>query len=383
MAANTIGRGAVMSFYSALSIFQPNPRSPHRARGTILIFMTVAFVTLVAFISLGVDLGRVQLCKTELQRAGDAAARYGALALKNILVNTSAAKANALLAAADNKADGTPVILDPNLDIDLGIWTSVTRTFVVVTDPTAANAVRVRARRLASRGNAVPTIFAKLLGISYCDVTTTSIAMYTPGSAATYTVPATRNPFLSGEPAGTLASQNNPHNSPDRAGTTSNPRQSPVQCTLPITPGTSMSFDGINGSANHGNTTTLYDADGETDNINSNLNGSEHGMSDMTAPLTALVGVYLSDTLPDLSPAPPTLDFSTSAARDFTTLSPKLQQIFFIGDGRNSDGEVQQFQVPQGATRLYVAVWDAWEWNNNSGTLGMTIHGSGTVTLVK
>jgi hypothetical protein len=58
---------------------------------------------------------------------------------------------------------------------------------------------------------------------------------------------------------------------------------------------------------------------------------------------------------------------STAASRDFTSFSPQLKQPFFIGDGRRSDGTVQTFTVPSGATRLYLGVHDNVNWNNNSG----------------
>ena len=34
---------------------------------------------------------------------------------------------------------------------------------------------------------------------------------------------------------------------------------------------------------------------------------------------------------------------------------------------RASDGVPQKFRAPEGATRLYLATWDFYEWNNNAG----------------
>ena len=51
------------------------------SRGTVMVWAIVSMVALMAFVSLAVDMGRVQLAKTELQRAADAAARYGATGL--------------------------------------------------------------------------------------------------------------------------------------------------------------------------------------------------------------------------------------------------------------------------------------------------------------
>jgi len=80
-----------------------------------------------------------------------------------------------------------------------------------------------------------------------------------------------------------------------------------------------------------------------------------------------LVGVFLTDDQPDRTGAPPKLDFSSAQSRDFDKLEPQVKQIFFIGDGLNSAGKRQEFIVPPGATRLYLATWDFYEWNNNSG----------------
>ena len=48
----------------------------------------------------------------------------------------------------------------------------------------------------------------------------------------------------------------------------------------------------------------------------------------------------------------PVLDFSTAASRDFSTLSPQLKQVFFIGDGLDSSGSLQTFVVPRGSNLL-------------------------------
>lgn len=72
----------------------------------------------------------------------------------------------------------------------------------------------------------------------------------------------------------------------------------------------------------------------------------------------ALVGVFLNNTIPDAAPAPVALDFQSAASRDFTSLSPGLGQIFFIGDGENSANILQEFVAPAGATRLFLGVPD-------------------------
>ena len=46
---------------------------------------------------------------------------------------------------------------------------------------------------------------------------------------------------------------------------------------------------------------------------------------------------------------------------------------FFVGDGQNADGLVQQFIVPAGATRLYLGTMDGFGWFNNSGAIAVTV----------
>src|ERR1700733_9685456 len=90
--------------------------------GIAILYTILAMVALLAILSLAVDFGRVQVVKTQLQRAADAAARYGAAGLSNIISGQSAAAANAVAAAADNTADGTSVVIDPVKDVQLIIW---------------------------------------------------------------------------------------------------------------------------------------------------------------------------------------------------------------------------------------------------------------------
>jgi hypothetical protein len=56
-------------------------------------------------------------------------------------------------------------------------------------------------------------------------------------------------------------------------------------------------------------------------------------------------------------------------------VSPGVQQVFFIGDGLTGTGSgtTQQFVVPPGATRLFLGTMDAYEWNNNAGSFGVTL----------
>lgn len=72
-----------------------------------------------------------------------------------------------------------------------------------------------------------------------------------------------------------------------------------------------------------------------------------------------LVGVFLGPGEP-ADPAPPRLDFTAAGlGQSFSDLSPAARQVFFIGDGRTPGGAVQRFHAPAGATRLFLGIADA------------------------
>lgn len=100
-------------------------------------------------------------------------------------------------------------------------------------------------------------------------------------------------------------------------------------------------------------------------------------LTDQTVPLA---GVFLTEAAPQ-DPAPPTLDFTAAGlGQDFTTLSPLIGQVFFIGDGRTTGNITQTFNVPAGATRLFLGCPDSpfgyglpGAFDDNAGTLSVSV----------
>jgi hypothetical protein len=80
-----------------------------------------------------------------------------------------------------------------------------------------------------------------------------------------------------------------------------------------------------------------------------------------------LAGVFLPPRAPS-GPPPPSLDFDGN--HNFGSLRPLIAQVFFIGDGRDSRGTLQRFRVPDGATRLYLGIADAFGFNGPPGYYG-------------
>jgi len=141
-----------------------------------MVYVTIGMVAFAGLVSLGVDAAHCHLVKTQLQTAADAAARY---AIVGFATNLGTAQNNAVTAAQLNTADGTPVTLNPNTDIEFGTWDASTKTFTVLTGSAqnTATAIRITARRTAATNNPVTLSFGGVIGMSTCDVQAQAIAV--------------------------------------------------------------------------------------------------------------------------------------------------------------------------------------------------------------
>jgi hypothetical protein len=183
--------------------------------------------------------------------------------------------------------------------------------------------------------------------------TNNTVSLWVPGNA---------NPWLAGMPDGSIAG-----NKFDVA-----PDQSPIEVKhIPIKPDEILTFSSTGGVAN--GPFQLMGADGIDTYIVSRTPGAENGISDITAPIDALIGVFLDESAPSNFPPSAGLDFSTASNRDFAWLYPQLRQPFFIGDGKDSIGGVQQFVAPAGATRLFLGTMDSYEWADNRGSFTVQV----------
>lgn len=358
-------------------------------RGSVLFYSIVSMVALCAIISLAVDYGRVEVARTQLQAAADAAARYAVTGVKHEIGNVNACEGMARAILRENKVDAN-YLSDSQATVEYGEWNTGSRKFKNKNETNNRNAVKVTVQCRSFDNTAIPLLWGTLIGRTKQELTASAVAMLDDSSLAMEDdnyqqryVPATSNLWLAGKSSGTAASVGNPHNNPDYAGSGSTPRQSPVYFQgLSVRPGSTLTFDGINGGANNLSSSTLYGGDGNSGNVVENLTGAEHGKSNIKSPINSVIAVFLNDNAPGGS-APTSLDFSTQSSRDFTTLSPQLSQVFFIGDGRRDNGDIQQFVIPAGATRLFVGTMDAYEWNNNIGGFTVTVTTAPKVKLVQ
>ncbi len=172
------------------------------------------------------------------------------------------------------------------------------------------------------------------------------------------------DPWLSGMPDGTTAS-----------GGDIAPNQSPILASqLPIVASSTLIFE-VTGSVNNDPFPSGLTPDGGIFFSHGELD--ENGISNLTAPINSLVGVFLTDEQPNLTSAPDELNFEETGnitnGINYTSLSPKVKQVFFIGDGKNNNGVTQEIIVPEGATRLFLGTMDGYDWYNNYGSFDVNI----------
>jgi len=137
-----------------------NDRFRDRA-GAAIALVALSMVALLSAVALAVDVGMLVTARTEAQTLADGAALEGARVLMRSQGDSSAAHAAAMLSGStDNTVRGENVpILEEDVDVIPDEWT-----------------VRVRARRTQARGNAVPTFFARIFGVSSVDIVTNAAA---------------------------------------------------------------------------------------------------------------------------------------------------------------------------------------------------------------
>ena len=159
-------------------------------RGAILVLAAVLMVVLLGFVAMTVDNGFIQLTRTQLQCAADAAALSGAMELSGTddpaLVRTNANREIMQTAAMYRAGDRSSVTIDPAADITYGklVWNATSQNYSIQwgLDATPYNVVKVRAMRTTSAGgdNRLPLFFAPAIGSQNADVGAEAIATFQP-----------------------------------------------------------------------------------------------------------------------------------------------------------------------------------------------------------
>ncbi len=183
----------------------------------------------------------------------------------------------------------------------------------------------------------------------------------------------------------------------------------PTIITLP-SGATSVVFNSVTGSIttgcastegcitlNNGTGNNNNDPDGVGAAPATSSNTGTSSISGMIAPGAGyLVGLFVPAGGPT-GTAPTALDFTSAGlGTSFTSLSPQLDQVFFIGDGLTGDGTgtQQTFNIPTGAGQLWLGISDAGGYvgapgaygdNLGSYTVGLSVNapGSSAVTVTE
>jgi hypothetical protein len=341
-------------------------------RGAALIYGTIVVIALCAIASLAVDYGRAQMIKGHMQRVCDATA-HDYIVLYNS-GGTSYANANGPSTYQNSPVNGA----SPRYNVTWGRWNSNSRNFST-TSSSGDIAVRVTASCTAAGGNPIRLFWAALVGRSTLNVTVNSVAASTPSTSTSVSIDSKSDLYFAGMPPGTASTYG------DNA--TNNPATQVVG--IPVRPGDVITFSTFTGTTSvlpgympyFGPAGAVGHTYGSATHHGVSWNGAgsaydEFGIADAVMPESALCGLFLSDDRPDLTPAPPCVDWTNPAIGNRVLNDDLvLKAPFMIGTGVTSGGAVKKFVVPDGATRLYVAAWDGLQFNNNGGSL------SGTVTV--
>jgi Flp pilus assembly protein TadG len=145
---------------------------PRDERGASLAIVAFSIAALLGMTALAVDFGMLYVARSQAQRAVDASALAAAGWMVYLRNDQDGARAEAIEYAARNDILGTPAQVLPG----------------DVTFPTPTK-VRVWLHRTAARGNPVPTIFARILGINHVDVVVKAAAELVPSAGARCVLP--------------------------------------------------------------------------------------------------------------------------------------------------------------------------------------------------
>jgi Flp pilus assembly protein TadG len=154
-------------------------RKRHR-RGNVLVLTAIMMIIVVGMAAFALDIGCLEVAKTQLQAATDAAALAAGWSLvptqptdqwSTLQLN---ARNNAVAYAGYNKIFGSAPAVNPNLlnasngDVVLGYIANISdpNSPMTFTDPSSYNAVQVTVSRTATTNGEVPFFFGKALGIN-------------------------------------------------------------------------------------------------------------------------------------------------------------------------------------------------------------------------
>src|SRR5262245_47322326 len=159
-----------------------NERGTRRERGSILVFVTLALIALLAFAAWSTETGQAWTAKGQLQAASDSAALAGAGELLDPNAGHPSDPAAAIAAAQSygtaNHSIGVAISI-PAGDIQTGSWDMDTRLFTPLpgsSDPEQVRAVKVLGRRDDVANGPIDTALGKIFGVDGIPIAADAIA---------------------------------------------------------------------------------------------------------------------------------------------------------------------------------------------------------------
>ena len=142
-------------------------------RGATAAFVAVAMLMLLGMVALAVDVGMLVGARTDSQRVADSAALAGAASFITAPDDADRPRTWAIEYASKNRVHKTIADVRPE-DVDVLM---------------AEKKVRVRVRNIAARGNAIRTVFARVLGWDEVNVGTSAAAEASAAGAGNCMLP--------------------------------------------------------------------------------------------------------------------------------------------------------------------------------------------------
>lgn len=155
-----------------------NRRRPASRRGVIVVLAAILVVFMLGMIAFALDIGVLNMSRTQLQAAADSAAMAAVTS-----ANQSQAQmlTTAQQFAGYNSVCGSKVNL-LSADVQWGMWDTTTRVFTP--SVSSGNAVKVTTRANSGTSGQVPLFFGAVLGLSGMDAQASAIAMANPRDIA-------------------------------------------------------------------------------------------------------------------------------------------------------------------------------------------------------
>lgn len=146
---------------------------PNNTRqGVVIVYVIVLLIILLLFCSLAVDISNIQMVKTQLRAAVDAATLNAASGLAD---GPAEVRKRAKASALANLVNGKGLVLMDS-DIQLGNWTASGFSVATGAAESTATAVKITARLNGERDSAIKLFFAGIVGKQTKDLTLSSVA---------------------------------------------------------------------------------------------------------------------------------------------------------------------------------------------------------------